>query len=834
MNSTYTVKNGDTLGAIARQNGAKAAEIQALNPIISNPNDIRPGWELKLPATARQTTLPPPMHTDSISSTALEGQPECDEDLVDVAHITGEPDFYVLTDKQSKELKREISAVQKLMDELHQNLAKALPISQCNKLQDPEAICACAGCVKEAWAVKAEGAGLLIRETRPLAAAPLTSANDLQGQLRSLQQVRDWYQHYKPNFFGATQFESNWKSLQDKKTLELDQEINRLRTQLAAQHPPRPGSSSTNAKSAEPDLKQGKGLSGEVQRGKQSKSGLTVVEIILFSDPSRRHYVPVRYRDTTRWSVRVSTSVMAGKPFDKPLAGDLIKDIQKAVGAGRNAGPLGSLELKISSWTSPEDNLLNALHQQVAWTSNQHDAARYAVSSEAHALRFAASASAGVNSWNPREGSIEVGVKGSAAFSLAEASVALNSYFPGQGGYVANMAYRNAEGQEVVHPMGVFRVSGKVELSCFVGAKLQSEAGVKTQYKPTETPAGATALLGTPNMEVGPSGNIGLKCGAFVGAQSGGALSGSFDWVAPDKHGTGKSIVGQANASSNWVKLAEIKVEGNVALGIGGSGEFGLSISKDRLAFNCKGSLVFGPGAGGGFATMVDVEQIGKLALLFCNALADVEYRYLLGVTGEAFSYVAWGLYRVAISPVATVSQTFERGLDEMTIWWGQRIATRVEAEALADYLIAHERDRIMRVKEEDIPLSALPPETVGPMVYLLTEGVAAKGIGSFNEKQEKALIILLSEVRRWRHFIKVLEHCSLDGTKVNAMQSLERINALLNGYEQDQFNRFIDSLAFNNSSDLSTRVAWVPSNAWRKEKVLVAAQNSGQFEGLV
>ena len=169
-----------------------------------------------------------------------------------------------------------------------------------------------------------------------------------------------------------------------------------------------------------------------------------------------------------------------------------------------------------------------------------------------------------------------------------------------------------------------------------------------------------------------------------------------------------------------------------------------------------------------------------------------------------------------------------------MTIWWGQRIATRVEAEALADYLIAHERDRIMRVKEEDIPLSALPPETVGPMAYLLTEGVAAKGIGSFNEKQEKALIILLSEVRRWRHFIKVLEHCSLDGTKVNAMQSLERINALLNGYEQDQFNRFIDSLAFNNSSDLSTRVAWVPSNAWRKEKVLVAAQNSGQFEGLV
>ena len=126
-----------------------------------------------------------------------------------------------------------------------------------------------------------------------------------------------------------------------------------------------------------------------------------------------------------------------------------------------------------------------------------------------------------------------------------------------------------------------------------------------------------------------------------------------------------------------------------------------------------------------------------------------------------------------------------------------------------------------------------LPPKTIGPMVYLLTEGVIARGAGSFNEKQEKALVILLSEVRRWRQFIEVLEHCSLDGTKVKAMASLERINALLNGHEQDQFNRFIDSLAINQTSDSPVRVAWSPSNAWRKEKVLVAAQNSGRFDGL-
>src|SRR5690606_23265674 len=168
-------------------------------------------------------------------------------------------------------------------------------------------------------------------------------------------------------------------------------------------------------------------------------------------------------------------------PFNKQLATDLMKDIKNAVGGGRKAGPLGNLELKISTWSCQEDNLLNTLHQEVSWTSNQSDASPYAIAGEAHVLRFAASASAGVNNWNPKEGNIDVGVKGSAAFSLVEASASLNSYFPSQGGYVANMAYRNALKQEVLHPMGVFRMSGRLELSCFVGAKLQGEAGVKTQ-----------------------------------------------------------------------------------------------------------------------------------------------------------------------------------------------------------------------------------------------------------------------------------------------------------------------------------------------------------------
>jgi len=93
------------------------------------------------------------------------------------------------------------------------------------------------------------------------------------------------------------------------------------------------------------------------------------------------------------------------------------------------------------------------------WTSNEADSAKYAVSAEALAFRFAATASAGINSWEPGKGNVEVGVKASAAISLAEGSIALKSYFPDQGGYVVRMPYRNAEGKEVVSDIGIFRLA---------------------------------------------------------------------------------------------------------------------------------------------------------------------------------------------------------------------------------------------------------------------------------------------------------------------------------------------------------------------------------------
>ena len=133
---------GDTLTAIARKHGISSGELQQRNPIIRNPDNIQPGWKLKLPpqtaaandasivnapasAAPSRSSLPPARHTNDCSSTQTQAGSPCTAELVDVVHVTGDPYLYVLTEAQTQELRREIDRVQSLMDELEASLAAA-------------------------------------------------------------------------------------------------------------------------------------------------------------------------------------------------------------------------------------------------------------------------------------------------------------------------------------------------------------------------------------------------------------------------------------------------------------------------------------------------------------------------------------------------------------------------------------------------------------------------------------------------------------------------------------------------------------------------------------
>ena len=829
--TSYLVRAGDTLGSIAKAHGTSPADIQAANPIIRDRDRIQAGWKLSIPGTGqtsasanttaatpiqrqKTTDLPPPQHAGDCSSSSVKGAPPCSDEVLDVVHFTGDGNqLFVLTEAQSRELTTEVDRVQALMDEFHGIVAAATG-GQCVKTAaNPEAACSCAACKKREWARKAEDAGL--RELKPVPpppAVPDAREAAIQAQIAELQQARDFFQEYGTlaalrHGHIHNSVENNWRTLCARKVAQIEAEIAALQARLPASTGPK--DSETFAGGGKPDANSAYSRSRSVETGRGSATRHGIREVIIFSRPDRRYYVSARFmeRVTTRWNYKLNTQVMREKPFGPALARELMDEIKKQIGESAKAGPLGKLEGKLSLWKSQDDNLLNTLHQELyKYESPQRDNDRFALSAEAHALRFAASASAGIRSFNPKKGEIDVGVKCEAAFSLAEGKVTTTTYFPNRAGSTLQISYRNALGHPVRHSFGSFRLNGSLELSCFAGVKGGVEAGVKTGKGAAEGPSGALALLGAPSIDASRAGGrAGLKAEGFAGAEAGGALSGAVEWLPPADFGKGSSNPGAlTSGNSNWNALAQIKAEGNLALGIGFEGDFGIGLEEGKFTIDCKANLVFGPGAGGGFGTVVDLEKVWDLVVLVCETLNKVEYRQLVSVQEQAFLAMSQLLYKAALSPGEAVESLIVEGVAALSLWWDRREAGMAEATLLTKGILQY---KAIKVGPRLMPIDKLPPETIGPMLWVLTESY----VGNANNlEQEQAIVELLSRVRRWRHLLEVLEHMSFDGRKVNATDSLNRINSFLVDKQQDDFNRYLDELALQGQPSVpASRYAW-------------------------
>jgi hypothetical protein len=280
-------------------------------------------------------------------------------------------------------------------------------------------------------------------------------------------------------------------------------------------------------------------------------------------------------------------------------------------------------------------------------------------------------------------------------------------------------------------------------------------------------------------MGINPSGGVGFKGEAFAGGQ----LSGSLEWKAPLRPRQEEAAPEtQEEEAPDWRSLMELKAEGNLALGIGGGLDFGLRMERTDLIFYCNGRLVFGPGAAGGFGGKVDGDKILDLVLMVCDVLAEVDYRFLLNVDKLVFESFYLGLLKAYIEPVESLKAVFSENLNDFRVWAEFRQLKFNEAKALATNINAGLYER---------SLKKLPPETLGMMLHTLTETF----IVIREDEQEEAILNLLKSVRSWRHFIKALECMSLKGNKNNPLDSLDRLNAILDGQQQREFNHWISAL---------------------------------------
>ncbi|PSV31363.1 hypothetical protein [Photobacterium sp. GB-210] len=361
-----------------------------------------------------------------------------------------------------------------------------------------------------------------------------------------------------------------------------------------------------------------------------------------------------------------------------------------------------------------------------------------------------------------------------------------------QQGFWSQMARKGVH-LPALYPLGHFRCSATLTLSCLVTAMASGKVMFKNQ---AEESAGTGVIFSPqPTMAVKPSGQIGVSAEGFAGAQAGGQLSGKVEWLTPQKTGT-----------TDFSALVEIKAEGNVAFGLGAGVDFQLRFNRGKFECHCCARLVWGPGASGGFGTSIDFSQLFELAKIIWEAIDTIGCRVIKNIDSQSYNYLYQAAYNAFTDiNLNTIENSINTGFVNISDWWRYRLVMIKN-----DMFISDEAKRLSaRILNQDrkvlsgVSLKVLPPETVGMMLNTLVHTYWF----NLEEEQEAAIYVLLSgTIRSWRKFVEVLAHMNIEGKKQSSdnalINNLQRINKILDGKQQIEFNQWIAQLASVNHLD--------------------------------
>lgn len=821
MSRTYTVKSGDTLLGIAIKNDVDFNQILTLNPKYqSNPDLIHPGEIIKFPEEFKLEDLqsicpiePPAPKRPLASEGCLEKKSQCKG--TDVKNFLFQTDdkgkfFYCLDEESQKYLDEEICQTEKLIEAYHE-LSKQAPKAENateQKLLEHQN-------KKKQWAIDAVNAGAIAPEK--VAEKDETSKEDsstnqkkLEERIKVLERRLIFTAIYTPPILVA---ESSVSVVQKQAIKRLNDELENCKALLEQFENSKQTSSGSNPSGI------GKVKLENFANSKTLTTQPAQRHIIEVFSASHNRLVYIRAvfleREKVHWKKRSVTQKMLSSlkvgntaEFKQAILKDIKESITKDI-----ENP--SVELVIKQWNADGGQAEEWKASQYILTDNGET--RFAASAEAQLLRWGMGAK--INSTvKPLDGQIDIGISAQAKVALAEASVKFESFLPYEAGFPISLTYTDINKKEQQYSFGRFRTKGCLTMSCFAGAVGSATAEASNQVE--EQKAGHTVLL-SPSISMDQSkGRIGVKAEGFAGAQVGGELTGGFEWLHPDKEPN----------SSGFASLAELKAEGNVSLGVGASGDFHLALERGRLFFYCNGQIVWGPGGGGGFGAAVNFEQIWELVLVVLDGLQRVDYRQLKNINEEMYDYIVNSSYmafatnamEIISSPTMALMKAIKAGTLVLDDWYQFRQSRKNEAEILAGRILKAEAWSGMEPNK-------LLPETIGMMLDVLTECF----VDSFEEPQEQAITYLLSNtISSWRKFEEVLVRINPTGSKQEnesaTLDNLARINAILDGKQQTQFNQWVFNLIqkeYADGSRIDTAFVKSTTEQMRKKRELVSEQ---------
>lgn len=519
MSNTYSVKEGDTLLGIAIEQNIAFTDLLALNPQCQlNPDLIYPASLITLPTPVEpvepELSIEPVAKLRPLEAGCVMGKPACKGvDACDVLFVTGEgpKQYYVLDEHAQTLVKQEIATMDKLMEDYRAVLDKAPDNKEAS-----EADIAMHLSRKLAWVATATNAGAIA--LAPSKAAPKKTqpqnAQYVTSKISELQRTRQLLADYVPMFS-----ESSMTILRTKRLQSIDSDIATLSAKIPTQASPE----SSVKKGIEFDKLHSR--SGQVSsRGGQRQ----IVEVMLVSE-NRLVYIRSEFleREQRSWHTNPTQTRFSQLIANRDVAGiqqALFDDIHDGLVKDRKNGMLGKLEGNIKKWEAPGWKWEEWKRTEKLWKNEDGDT-RFAVSSEAQLLRFAAQASV-KTSFEAETGKVDIGIGGDATFSLAEGKVEGNYFMPYKKGYALTLAYRDGNKQAATYSFGCFRGNISVALSCFAGVTVNGEAKISNK----EEASGSGILLNpSTRIAINKTGGIGVKAEGFAGAQVGGQVAGALE-----------------------------------------------------------------------------------------------------------------------------------------------------------------------------------------------------------------------------------------------------------------------------------------------------------------
>ncbi|MGF1907439.1 LysM peptidoglycan-binding domain-containing protein [Aliivibrio salmonicida] len=796
MSQSYIVQSGDTLLKIAIDNDVPFTTLLELNPKYQpNPDLIHVGDSIRLPEEVEdeeveQDYLIEPVKPRPVSDTCtLMAAPECEaKEVHDVLFVTGvhKTEFYCVDEKALKFIKEEVRETNKLIQGYVDLVNTTLNAESATK----EQIAAHAR-KRQAWLEAANYAGAIFlsessldKQRKRNEAIQIKKQDNenweaLQTQIKELENTKLFVKKYDENSLYIDNLSVG--TLKREALERIDADLGRLSQQQLAMVQ----QSAEKAQSSPSPIKpNNQSVKLNNIKGK-STAKRHVIEVFSVLD-NRYMYIRADFfeREYAHWRQvpdRTNTRQALIDNNKKGLMQAVAKDIASDIKSDIKNGPL---KKQIAEWKADGDYWLESKKEYDLW--GEGDNTKIAVSHEAQLVRWGANAAASLDKTG-------MAIGGSAAIALAEASAKIEGFLPYKGGYAAKLTYTDANKNTATYAFGCFRLKGEIQISAFVGAIVSGDASAKILLP--EAGEGSVGALYSPNVGLATSnsgGEVGLKVDGFAGGQVGGKVTGSAEWQAPPT----TNVKEKEKVQIDFQQLAEVSAEGNIAGGLGAGVDFQLILNDKGFYFACSGRLVFGAGGSGSFASLIKLDQLWELAKVILQGLQWVGYRLLKNIDERAYEYLIKTSY-LTFSSASNVVEALKQGVmlgDEVVDRiWNARDAIRErqkEAETLSQRIMTEE-------VFSGVPSDQLLPEVVGMMLNTLVEDFFLRR----EEAQETAICYLLKKTTySWRKFEEILSRMNDFGTREAGYEklfvNLKRINTVLDGEQQREFNAWVYRLA--------------------------------------